>query len=88
MVERLGHAYDEAHHRLHAAGHATVLPDGFLDRFTVVGPAEHCAQRLRELVERGLERIITVPASHAADPALVAAPNRRFTDEILSRLRG
>jgi 5,10-methylenetetrahydromethanopterin reductase len=65
-----------------------VLPDEFLDRFTVVGPADHCAERLRELAGLGLDRIIMVPASRDADPELVAASNRLFAEEVIPRLRG
>lgn len=88
VVERLGGAYEEAEHGLRTASHAAVLPDGFIDRFAVVGPPEHCAERLRELVDLGLDRVIVVPASRDADPKLVAATNRTFADDVLPRLRG
>jgi 5,10-methylenetetrahydromethanopterin reductase len=87
VVERLGKAYEEARHGLRTAGHAALLPDDFLDRFAVVGPAEQCAERLRELIDLGLDRIIMVPASRDAAPELVAGSNRRFTDHVLPRLR-
>ena len=88
VVERLGTAYQEAQHGLRTASHSAVLPDEFLDRFTVVGPADHCAERLRELADLGLDRIIMVPASRDADPELVAASNRLFAEEVIPRLRG
>ena len=88
VVERLGTAYQEAQHGLRAASHSAVLPDEFLDRFTVVGPADHCAERLRELVGMGLDRIIVVPASRDADPELVATSNRLFAEDVIPRLRG
>jgi 5,10-methylenetetrahydromethanopterin reductase len=88
VVERLGTAYQEADHGLRTARHATALPDEFLDRFTVVGPAGHCVERLRGLLDLGLDRIIMVPASRDADPELVAASNRMFADEVLPRLHG
>lgn len=87
-MEELGKAYEEAGHGLRTARHAAVLPDAFLDRFTVVGPAGHCAERLRELVELGLDRLIVVPASRDADPELVAASNRSLAEDVLPRLRG
>jgi 5,10-methylenetetrahydromethanopterin reductase len=88
VVEELGKAYEEAGHGLRTASHAAVLPDAFLERFSVVGPAGHCAERLRELVELGLDRLIMVPASRDADPELVAASNRSFAEDVLPRLRG
>jgi 5,10-methylenetetrahydromethanopterin reductase len=87
VVEQLGKAYEEAAHGLGTASHSAVLPDEFLDRFTVVGPAGHCAERLHELIEIGLDRVIMVPASRDAAPDLVAASNRLFADDVLPRLR-
>ena len=86
VVERVGAAYDERTHGLSDAGHATLLPDDFLDRFAVVGDAETCAGRLRELLALGLERLVMVPGSRDADPALVTESNERFTGEVLPAL--
>jgi 5,10-methylenetetrahydromethanopterin reductase len=87
VVKRVGEAYDERTHGLSDAGHATLLPDDFLDRFAVVGDAETCTRRLRELLALGLERIVMVPGSRDADPALVAESNERFASEVLPALR-
>lgn len=87
VVDELGRAYREADHGLRTAAHAAVLSDAFLDRFTIVGPAEHCVERLHELVGLGLDRIIIVPASRDADPQLVTAAGRKFAKDVLPRLR-
>jgi 5,10-methylenetetrahydromethanopterin reductase len=87
VVARLGAAYAEARHGLRSAAHATALPDDFLDRFTVVGTPATCAQRLRELAELGLDRIIVVPGSRDVEPRLMAEAMRRFTEEVLPALR-
>jgi 5,10-methylenetetrahydromethanopterin reductase len=87
VVERLRVAYDEAAHGLTTAGHATLLPDAFIDRFAVVGSPEHCVERLRELIDLGLDRVIVVPGSRDADPDVVAASNELFAGEVLPRLR-
>ena len=87
VVERVGEAYDERTHGLSDASHAVLLPDDFLDRFAVVGDAEMCTKRLRELLALGLERIVMVPGSRDADPALVAESNERFASEVLPALR-
>jgi 5,10-methylenetetrahydromethanopterin reductase len=34
------------------------LPDDFLDRFAIVGPPSYCADRLQELIELGVWRIV------------------------------
>jgi len=87
VVEWVGEAYDERTHGLSDAGHAELLPEDFLDRFAVVGDAETCTRRLRELLALGLERIMMVPGSRDAGPALVAESNERFASEVLPALR-
>ena len=87
VVARLGSAYAESRHGLRSAAHATALPDDFLDRFTVAGNPAHCARRLRELAGLGLDRIVVVPASRDAEPALTAGSMRSFTEEVLPALR-
>ena len=88
VVERVGGAYDVRAHGLSDAVHAALLPDHFLDRFAVVGDAETCAERLRELIALGLERGVMVPGARDADPALVVESNERFASEVLPALRG
>lgn len=86
-VKRLGQSYREADHGLRTATHSTALPDAFLDQFTVIGPPSHCAERLHELIELGLDRIIILPASRDADPELVTASNLSFAEDVLPKLR-
>jgi 5,10-methylenetetrahydromethanopterin reductase len=87
VVQRLGAAYEERSHGLSTAEHATLLSDEFVDRFAVVGSAEQCTERLRGLLQLGLERLVMVPGSRDADPALVAESNARFASEVLPALR-
>ena len=85
-IEQVGRAYDTAHHGRSSAGHARQLPDEFVDRFAVVGTAEEVTERLTELVGLGLERIVVVPGSLDANPAVVAESNARFAAEVLPAL--
>ena len=87
VVQRLGATYEERRHGLSTAEHAALLPDEFVERFAVVGSAEECIERLRGLLELGLERLVMVPGSRDADPDLVAESNARFASEVLPALR-
>jgi 5,10-methylenetetrahydromethanopterin reductase len=87
-IERLATDYDEWRHGQSRAAHARELEDAFIDRFAVVGPADHVAARLLALGELGLDRIIVVAGSVDADPELVAAADERFAADVLPRLRG
>ena len=86
-IERLSRDYDEARHGLAGAAHARALEDDFVDRFAVAGPAGEVTERLAELADLGLSRVIVVPGSLDADPALVAETNASFARDVLPRLR-
>src|SRR5919206_413607 len=85
-IERLADGYDESRHGDAAAPHARELEDEFIDRFAVVGSAEEVLERLAALAGLGIERIVVVPGSLDADPALVAESDGRFAEEVLPRL--
>jgi 5,10-methylenetetrahydromethanopterin reductase len=85
-IERLGSDYDENRHGHATAPHARELEDDFIDRFALTGPAPEIVDRLAELAELGIERIVVVPGSIDADPSLVEDCNARFAEEVLPRL--
>ncbi len=85
-IGRLVADYDERQHGQGAAGHAQQLEDDFIDRFALVGPAHEVVERLGELRELGLQRIVVVAGSLDADPSLVADANARFAEEVLPHL--
>ncbi len=87
-VTGVGRTYDEARHGLSDAAHIAAMDDDFLDRFTVVGSAETCAARIRELIALGLDRVIVVPGSRDTDPALLAQTNADFAAKALPAIRG
>ena len=79
--------YDMAHHGSVAATHQAFLPDEFVDRFGVVGPSEVVAERLRALVDLGLDRLVVIGGSRDADPGELIAANQRFAAEVAPGLR-
>jgi 5,10-methylenetetrahydromethanopterin reductase len=85
-IERLAGDYDEACHGHAAAPHAQELEDEFIDRFALVGPADEVVARLAELAALGIARVVVVPGSIDADPALVAESDERFAEEVLPQL--
>jgi 5,10-methylenetetrahydromethanopterin reductase len=85
-VERLATGYEAARHGEAASEHAQRLEAEFIDRFAVAGPAAHVRDRLREIAQLGIERLIVVPGSLDADPREVAESNARFAREVLPEL--
>lgn len=80
--------YDMANHGSVAAAHQASIPDEFVDRFGVVGPADDVARRLRDLADLGLDRLVVIGGSRDADPAELIAANQRLMAEVAPRVRG
>ena len=72
-------SYDMHQHTRAGSPQAATLTDDFVDRFGIVGPAEHCIQRLGELTRLGIDRFIVVGPSVDVDrqQAKVAAAQLR-----------
>ena len=80
--------YDMTKHGDHVShdklGSSTLSPD-FVERFAIVGPPEHCVERLLELHALGVERFVVVgpgfhPEAEPEGPGL-------FVSEVMPRLR-
>lgn len=86
-VAEVGRRYDSNHHLQNSADHSSVIGDDFVDRFGVVGGAEHCVDRLVALVELGLERLVITGATIDADRDAARVAARLTRDEVLPALR-
>ena len=87
VVGEVTRDYSDAAHATATATQARDLPDDFLDRFCVIGPPEHCVERLRELVGLGLDHVIVVGPGRDTDPAVREASEQLFAREVLPALR-
>lgn len=85
-TSRLTSGHDRALPGQGGAPQARDLDDEFMDRFAVVGPSAKVADRLKQIASLGVRRVIVVPGSLDADPALVEESNRRFATEVLPAL--
>jgi 5,10-methylenetetrahydromethanopterin reductase len=79
--------YDMGAHTRISSPQANALAPEFVDRFGIVGPPERCVERLRELVDLGVERVVAVgpAAPNLSGEAAVAA--RLMVEEVLPALR-
>ena len=57
-MARSGEAYDYSEHLSTTAGHTAVVSDELVRSLAVVGPADECVTRLRQLRECGVDRFI------------------------------
>ena len=86
LVAEVGRQYDSNVHLVNSADHSQVLPDEFIDRFTVIGDAATCAKRLRELVDLGLDRLVITGPTFGADPDAARVHAQLVTEELLPAL--
>lgn len=87
VVEAVTRRYDTAEHAQSGSAQTAAVPDAFVERFAVVGQPERCAERLRELRDLGLERLVVVGAAKDANPREAVAARKRFAAEVLPALR-
>ena len=80
VAENLVSSYDMQSHAASGARHEAALADDFVDRFGIVGPSEHVAERLAELVALGLDHVVIVGHSRNTPPDVFAESSRRLTD--------
>jgi 5,10-methylenetetrahydromethanopterin reductase len=83
VVDELVRTYDMQSHAKSGARHEAALADDFVDRFGIVGPSEHVAERVSELVALGLDHIVVVGHSRNTPPDVFAESSRRFCDEVI-----
>jgi 5,10-methylenetetrahydromethanopterin reductase len=87
VVAEVGRRYDSNVHLRNSAHHNAALTPEFVDRFAVVGPPEHCVERLRALEQLGVERFVITGASFGADPDTARTAEQLLTREVLPALR-
>jgi 5,10-methylenetetrahydromethanopterin reductase len=88
VANELLSTYDMQSHARSGARHESALTDEFVDRFGIVGPSEHVAERLSELIALGLDHVVIVGHSRNTPPDVFAESSRRFCDEVMPLVRG
>ncbi len=87
IYRQIGENYDMANHASGAAGHMKSVPDEFISRFAVTGPASYCVDRLGQLIELGLDRLVLLTESRDADREQTASSVERLASEVIPQLR-
>jgi 5,10-methylenetetrahydromethanopterin reductase len=92
LAIRMQSQYDMEHHAQEEASHAIEVSDEFVDWFSICGPPEKCRQRLRSIVDQGLDHIYLLGGSPVAYPhgerqAGMIRQTQLFADEVLPAVR-
>jgi 5,10-methylenetetrahydromethanopterin reductase len=87
VLERIPEQYDMNHHFRSTGAQTKVVTPEFADRFGILGPADHCVEKLQELIRLGLDHIHVIgPSKEGAREENITA-SRRFVAEVMPELR-
>lgn len=87
IFAHIGRTYDMANHASGKGAHMREVPDEFVSRFGITGPASYCVDRLGEIIETGVDRLVLLSGSRDADPQAAASSVQRLSEEVLPKLR-
>jgi 5,10-methylenetetrahydromethanopterin reductase len=87
VLHRVHDAYDMHDHSRAGSPQASRLTADFVDRFGIIGPPEHCIDRLAQLVAMGIDKLIIVGPSADADRDEAHRARDIFESEVLPAVR-
>jgi 5,10-methylenetetrahydromethanopterin reductase len=87
IMYRLHDDYDMRSHTRGDSAQAEVLSDEFVDSYAIVGPPDHCIERLRALATLGLDKLVVVGATIGAGREAAAAADEMITAHVLGEIR-
>lgn len=93
LAERMQTGYDMKHHAQESGSHLTMVPDEFVDWFSICGPPAKCRDRLGVLLEMGLDHIYQLGGSPVAHPhgqrqQAMVEQARLYAMEVIPQVRG
>lgn len=92
LAEHMQSGYDMKHHAQESGSHLAVVPDEFVDWFSICGPPSKCRDRLGELLEMGLDHVYQLGGSpvahpHGARQAAMIEQARLYAAEVIPQFR-
>jgi 5,10-methylenetetrahydromethanopterin reductase len=86
IMHRLHDDYDMRSHTRGDSAQAELLSDDFVDSYAVVGPPDHCIERLRALVALGLDKLVVVGATMGAGREAAAEADELIAGQVLGEI--
>jgi len=87
VFDTLGKDYDKKRHGRGEASHAQKMPIGFIERFSLIGSAEKCIDRLLAIKKLGIERIFLIGPRPDHFGQEVDEARERFAEEVILTLK-
>jgi 5,10-methylenetetrahydromethanopterin reductase len=83
VLDEVHRRYDMTSHTRSGSDQAEALTPDFIDRAAIVGPPEHCIERLQALGAAGIDKITVIGPTAGADPDAARVAARLFAAEVL-----
>jgi 5,10-methylenetetrahydromethanopterin reductase len=87
VIEQVSEQYNMSYHGHQEGEHTSALTNDFIDSFAIAGPPAYCIERLQELIDLKLERLVIVGPGRGADRFEIKESMQRFTREVLPFLK-
>jgi 5,10-methylenetetrahydromethanopterin reductase len=87
VLEAVHDAYDMNEHSRAGSAQAATIPVEFARRFAIMGGAQECTERLLEVLEMGVTRLVIVRPTAGADPGMAREAEQAFVHEVMPVLR-
>ncbi|HLY82939.1 MAG TPA: LLM class flavin-dependent oxidoreductase, partial [Acidimicrobiales bacterium] len=86
-LEAIHAAYDMTNHFAHGSSQSAAVTDEIIDSFGIAGPPSYCIERLAELAEVGVSRIVIQAGIAGPYSDEMRTSRRLLVDEVLPALR-
>jgi 5,10-methylenetetrahydromethanopterin reductase len=86
VLNQLHKAYDMNEHTRSDSKQANILTDEFIDQYAIVGPPEHCLNRLHELKSLGIDKVTIIGPSAGSDKNAAREAEELLAREILAAI--
>lgn len=83
VLEALHDRYDMRRHTSAASDQAATLTPDFVDRYAIVGPPEHCVERLQAIADLGITKAVVIGPSAGADRQQARVADDLMVAEVL-----
>jgi 5,10-methylenetetrahydromethanopterin reductase len=80
-------SYDMSQHFRYGSPQSKLLDDRMIDSFAIAGPPTYCTERISELLDLGLTKIILKHDVPGVDPEVLKTSHRLLTETVLPALR-
>jgi 5,10-methylenetetrahydromethanopterin reductase len=81
----LHRGYDMKAHTRADSSQAALMSDAFVDRFAIAGSPQQCLDRLGQLAELGLDKIVVSGPTAGTDREAARAAMQRLDEEVVRR---